>query len=91
MKKNISIIYFDENTPKEDIHKWRKGVKDVLGKDNAVIALPKNFDVLLECSIDQLLQVRAMIDTTLEIKFKDEQPIDDAYMMPNFQKTKYQN
>lgn len=68
MKKNISVIYFDEDTPREDIHQWCKGVKDVLGKDNAVIALPKKFDLMLECSLDQLLQVRAMIDTAIEMK-----------------------
>ena len=71
MKKNISIIYFDEDTPNEDIHQWCKGVKDILGKDNAVIALPKKFDLMLECSTDQLLQVRAMIDTALELKIEE--------------------
>lgn len=74
MKKNISIIYFDESTPKEYLGQLCKGVKDVLGKDNAVIALPKKFDLLLECSTDQLLQVRAMIDTALEFKIEEMEP-----------------
>lgn len=74
MNKNISIIYFDEGTPADNLHKICKGVKDVLGKDNAVIALPKKFDLLLECSTDQLLQVRAMIDTALEFKIEEMEP-----------------
>lgn len=74
MKKNISIIYYDESFPKEQLEHVCSQVRKALGEDGRILVLPKNFDVLLDCSLDQLLQVRAMIDTTIEMKceMKDE-------------------
>ena len=64
----ISIIYYDESVPKEQLHSMCNQIRKAMGEDARVLVLPKNFDVLLDCSLDQLLQVRAMIDTTIEMK-----------------------
>lgn len=40
-----------------------------------VIALPKQFDVMLDCSVDQLMQLRTLIDTTIAVKAERDNEI----------------
>lgn len=58
------ILYYEPEiqTPDELINTVRT-LKDTV-KDQ-VIAIPKNYDVLLNCSIDQLISVRTIIDTAI--------------------------
>ena len=68
----MTILYYDESHPKEELCKIVKGVVEVT--QDKVIALPKNFDVLLDCSLDQLVSVKGIIDTAIALKMKMTEP-----------------
>ena len=63
---NVSIIYYEEGTPVDRIKEVMEQVTPTLVENGyKVLALPKSFDLLLNCSVDQLLSVRALIDMAL--------------------------
>ena len=66
----MTILYYDESHPKEELDKIAKGVREVT--QDTVIVLPKNYDILLDCSIDQLLTARSIIDTAISLKMNSE-------------------
>ena len=69
MKEKFAILYYDSYTrSKEEVREAFDGVKAILGEDTEIIALPKDFDILLDCSIDQLLQVEGMICAAIDQK-----------------------
>lgn len=68
----MTILYYDESQPKEELYKIVKGVREVT--QDKVIALPKNFDILLDCSLDQLMSVKGIIDTAIALKMKMTEP-----------------
>lgn len=68
-------------TPKKELYNIVEQLRKVLGKE--ILVLPKNFDILLNCSLDQLLQVRAMLDMTIQEKAEQEslsQMTDSKYL-----------
>lgn len=67
----MTILYYDESQPKEELYKIVKGVREVT--QDEVIVLPKNFDILLDCSLDQLLSVKGIIDTAISSKLMTEE------------------
>ena len=70
---NICILYYDDSN-KNDFVSVARSLNDVMEDDNTkVIAIPKNYDLLLNCSVDQLVSVRALIDTALSLKIQAEQ------------------
>lgn len=71
----MTILYYDESQPKEELGKIVKGVREVT--QDKVIALPKNFDILLNCSLDQLVSVKGIIDTAIALKMKMTEPTTD--------------
>ena len=68
----MTILYYDESQPKEELYKIVKGVREVT-KDE-VLVLPRNFDILLDCSLDQLVSVKGIIDTAIALKMKLTEP-----------------
>ena len=68
----MTILYYDESQPKEELCKIVNGVREVT--QDKVIFLPKNFDILLDCSLDQLISVKGIIDTAIALKMKLEEP-----------------
>lgn len=68
----MTVLYYEESQPKEDLYKIVKGVKEIT--QDKVIALPKNFDILLDCSLDQLVSVKGIIDTAIALKMKITEP-----------------
>lgn len=68
----MTILYYDDSKPKEDLYKIVEGVKEVT--QDKIIALPKNFDVLLDCSLDQLVSIKGIIDTAIALKLKMTEP-----------------
>ena len=68
----MTILYYDGSKPKEELYEILKGVREVT--QDKVIALPKNFDILLECSLDQLVSVKGIIDTAIALKMKMTEP-----------------
>ena len=71
----MTILYYDESQSKEELNKIAKSIREVT-KDK-VIVLPKNFDILLDCSLDQLVSVKGIIDTAIALKMKLEEPTID--------------
>ena len=63
----MTILYYDSK-PKEELYKIVEGVKEIT--QDEVIALPKNFDILLDCSLDQLVSIKGIIDTAIALKMK---------------------
>ena len=68
----MTVLYYDDNTPKEELYKMVSGIKEIT-KDE-VIVLPKNFDILLDCSLDQLISVKGILDTAITLKLKMTEP-----------------
>lgn len=68
----MTILYYDKSQPKEELYKIVKGVREVT--QDEVIVLPKNFDILLDCSLDQLVSVKSIIDTAIALKMKLTEP-----------------
>ena len=68
----MTILYYDESQPKEELYKIVKGVREVT--QDKVIALPRNFDILLDCSLDQLVSVKNIVDTAIALKMKMPEP-----------------
>ena len=67
----MTVLYYDDTKPKEELYTMVKGIKEVT-KDE-VIVLPKNFDILLDCSLDQLISVKGILDTAISLKIKMEE------------------
>ena len=68
----MTVIYYDTTYPKEQMYDMVKQVKEIT-KDE-VIVLPKNFDILLDCSLDQLISVKGILDTAIALKLKMDEP-----------------
>lgn len=68
----MTILYYDNTHPKEQLYDITKKMREVT-KDE-VIVLPKNFDILLDCSLDQLVSVKGIIDTAIALKMKMAEP-----------------
>lgn len=62
----MTIIYYDTNTCRpEQLEKLTRVVKDKIG---AALFLPKDFDVLLNASEEQLISIRNTIDAAIQLK-----------------------
>jgi hypothetical protein len=68
----MTIIYYDETKSKEEMYEIVQQVKEIV-KDE-VICMPKNFDILLDCSLDQLISVKGVLDTAISMKIQMESP-----------------
>ena len=70
----MTVIYYDNNFPKDQLGNIRKQVMNIVKDD--VLILPKNFDILLDCSLDQLISVKGILDTaiTLRMQMEDAPP-----------------
>ena len=65
----MNILYYDDSLPKESLVKLFKMIQDEVGPD--LIAVPKNFELILDCPAEHLLEVRDMIDKALKEKQKE--------------------
>ncbi len=67
------ILYYDTKDMKpEQLQQAVQTLRDV-SEDN-VVAVPKQFDVLLNASLDQLMMVRTVIDTAMAEMIKAQMP-----------------
>ena len=75
----LTIVYYDANVcPAKDLYDHIKRLGEALG--TKIVAIPKQFDVLLNCSVDQLTQLKHIVDTAIAIKLEQE---DDLRLMMN--------
>lgn len=65
----MNILYYDDSLPKESLVKLFKVIQDKVGPD--LIAVPKNFELILDCPAEHLLEIRNMIDKALKEKQKE--------------------
>lgn len=68
----MTILYYDELKPKKELYDIVKQIREIV-KDE-VLVLPKNFDILLDCSLDQLISTKGILDTAITMKMKMEEP-----------------
>ena len=68
----MTILYYDDNTPKDKLPGIVKKIHDITNDE--VLVLPKNFDILLDCSLDQLISVKGILDTAIALKVKLQNP-----------------
>ena len=68
----MTIIYYEETKSKEEMYEIVRKVKEVMNDE--VICLPKNFDILLDCSLDQLISVKGVLDTAISMRIQMESP-----------------
>ena len=68
----VTMIYYD--TVNTDVDRLQSLVDDLREKlpETTVIAVPKDYDLMLDCSIDQLFTVRSIIDTAIQIKASED-------------------
>ena len=59
----MTLIYYDNNTPKQTLYKISKILKSSFADD--ILFLPKEFDVVEKASREQLLIVKQQIDEAL--------------------------
>lgn len=68
----VAVIYYDTRTPKQELYSIVQNTGKVLGDEAKVIAIPKHYDMLLDCNVDQLYTVRNIIDAAIQTKMEDE-------------------
>lgn len=68
----MTILYYDELKSKKELYDIVKQIREIV-KDE-VLVLPKNFDILLDCSLDQLISTKGILDTAITMKMKMEEP-----------------
>ena len=74
---NVTVIYYEQGTPADEIAATAHMVADML-EDHKIIAIPKQFDLLLNCSPDQLIMTRNIIDVALAEKLNSMTPVGDS-------------
>lgn len=68
---DLIILYYDLTRPKKEIYDIILNVKKAL-PDKNVICIPKNYDILLNASIDELVSIQNVINTAIEMKVAQE-------------------
>ena len=74
---NVTVIYYEQGTSPDELVATAKMLSDVL-EDHKIIAIPKQFDLLLNCSPDQLIMTRNIIDIALAEKLNSVAPVRDS-------------
>jgi hypothetical protein len=62
----MTLIYYDAQTPKESLYDHMLKIREVVGND--ILFLPKDFNVLLQASEEQLLTAKNTIEAALKLK-----------------------
>ena len=66
----MTVIYYSTDYPCDRLLRLTKVIKKQLGDD--VLFVPKEFEVMLDCSVEQLESVKITIEDAIEkIKQKD--------------------
>jgi hypothetical protein len=68
---DLVILYYDCSLPIEDTYNKLIEVRKAL-PDKNVICIPKNYDILLDASIDELVSIQNVINTAIEMKVAQE-------------------
>lgn len=62
----MTIVYFDTDFPKEQLAYLARAMKDKLNDE--VFFVPKGFEVLLDCPVEQLEKLKAKIEEAIKLK-----------------------
>ena len=69
---NVVVLYYDGCIKKDNLYKLVQQIRQVT--QSTVIVLPKNYDILLDASIDQLCEIRNSIDKVIATKTYQKLP-----------------
>lgn len=62
----MTLIYYDINVPKDNLYILSQKIRETV--DDAVLFVPKSFDIYLNASKEQLLSIKNTIDAALALK-----------------------
>ena len=62
----MTLIYYDEQLPKDELCKLSKEVSNILGSD--ILFLPKSFNVYLNVPTEQLIAAKNTIEAALKLR-----------------------
>lgn len=62
--KKITILKYSKRSEVNDIFRYFKEIKNLF-PDNIVVAIPNDMDLLLDCSLEQLYDVRNTINKAI--------------------------
>lgn len=65
----MTVLYYDGQISVSKLGNIVKSIKNITHDE--VIILPKNFDILLDVSMDQLVSIKGIIDTAITLKMRD--------------------
>ena len=51
----MNILYYDDSLPRDNLIMLFKAIQDKVGSD--LIAIPKNFELVLDCPAEHLLEI----------------------------------
>ena len=66
----LTICYYDREAKRDELLKVGQAVQQVAG--GQVLMIPKDYDLLLDCSLDQLVSLKAILDTAIGMKFNEQ-------------------
>lgn len=62
----MTLIYYDEQLPKQDLYKLCEGIRAILGSE--VLFLPKSFSAYLNAPTEQLIAAKNAIEAALKLR-----------------------
>ena len=68
----VTILYYEDRASIEEMKAIADQLADIT--EGKVIVLPKNYDVLFDCSLSQLISVKAIIDAAIGTKLQMVDP-----------------
>lgn len=63
--KEVFILKYSEKNSLEEVNKLFNELKNIFPNDS-IIALPKHTDLLFHCSLEQLYEVKNIIDNAIK-------------------------
>ena len=62
----MTLIYYDEQQPKQKLYKLCESLREILGSD--VLFLPKSFSAYLNAPTEQLIAAKNAIEAALKLR-----------------------
>ena len=62
----MTVVYFDTDFPRAQLAHLARAMKDKLNDE--VLFVPKSFEVLLNCPVEQLEKLKAKLEEAIKLK-----------------------
>ena len=60
----MNILYYDQSAPKDKLFEAVKILREILASE--LIVLPKNYELILDCPLSRLLEIRGLLDKAIK-------------------------